>query len=141
MFILQLNVMMRRIENPETEADKLLNSRMNSCRTSIEMMFGEIFNYFKILDVKRKIKIYKNGRYNRKLILMVFFLHNCYTCLNGNTVSSMFELEPPSIEDYLHLNENHMLQNDEDDDVPLGYTYDYGSKKIVYDISEDFVVN
>ena len=135
------SVILRRIENPETDVDKLLNNRMNSCRTSIEMMFGEVFSLFKLLGAKRKMKLYKNGRYNRKLIIIIFFLHNCYTCMNGNSVSSMFNMIPPNIEDYLHLDDNHSLHTDEDDEVPLGYTYDYGNKQIVYDSNEDIIMN
>ena len=134
-------VILRRIENAETEVEKLLNTRMNSCRTSVEMMFGEIFSLFKILGDKKKIKILKNGRYMRKLIIVIFFLHNCHTCMNGNTVSSMFNLTPPTIEKYLHLGEDHQRHYDDEDDVPLGWTYDYGGKRIIYDTSENIIVN
>ena len=135
------HVILRRIDNATSEVDKLINGRMNSCRTSVEMMFGSMFNLFKILGAKKKLKLLKNGRYIRKLILVIFFLHNCHTCFNGNTVSSMFELDPPSIEDYLHLDEDPTLHTDDDDEVPLGFTYDYGAKEIEYDSSEDIIVN
>ena len=61
--------------------------------------------------------------------------------LSGKTVSSMFNMKPPSIEDYLHLDENHLVYLEDNDDIPLGYTYDYGGKRVIYDISEDITVN
>ena len=61
--------------------------------------------------------------------------------MNGNSVPSMFNMIPPNIEDYLYLDDNHSLHTDEDDEVPLGYTYDYGSKQIVYNSNEDIIMN
>ena len=91
------NVILRRIEEPKTEVEKLLNSQMNSCRTSVEMNFGSAFGLFKLLEAKKKMKLYENGKYNRKLIIIIFFLHNCYTCMNGNSVSSMFEMNQTKV--------------------------------------------
>ena len=61
--------------------------------------------------------------------------------MNGNTVSSMFNMTPPTIEKYLHLKEDHQRHDDDKDDVPLGWTYDYGGKRIIYDTSDDIIVN
>ena len=45
------NVIMRRIENEDTEPKKLLNSYLNCCRTMVEMMFGDSFKLFKLLGI------------------------------------------------------------------------------------------
>ena len=49
-------------------------------------------------------------------------------------------MNPPSIEDYLHLEEDHTIHTDDDDQNPLPFTYDYGAKKIVYDCAEDIIL-
>ena len=113
---------------------------MNSSRTSVETLFGDLFNLFKILTKKNKLKLLKNGKYIRKLIIVIFFLHNCHTWMNGNRVSSMFNIHPPSIDTYLHLEDDHTLHTDDDDQNPLPYTYDYGGNRIVYDSAEDIVL-
>jgi len=40
--------------------------------------------------------------------VVCFYLLNCYTCFNGGACNSMFEMFPPTIEDYLPLHE-HLL--------------------------------
>ena len=60
--------------------------------------------------------------------------------MNGNSVSSMFNLHPPSIDKYLHLEDDHTLHTDDDAQNPLPYTYDYGGNRIVYDSAEDIVL-
>ena len=44
----------------------------------------------------------------------------------------MFNAEVPTIDEYLPLEEELNILDDEDDNVPLGYTYDYGGKRVVY---------
>ena len=34
------------------------------------------------------------------------FLLNCYMCMRGNVVTAFFNVQPPSIEEYLPLDEN-----------------------------------
>ena len=39
------------------------------------------------------------------LVLFGFFSMNCLTCLNGNLSTSMFKISPPTINQYLPLDE------------------------------------
>ena len=64
---------LRKIINPEEDVQKLLNKRLNKCRISIEMLYGDLFNLFKLLSMKRKLKLLKDGRRVRKLIIVAFF--------------------------------------------------------------------
>ena len=52
----------------------------------------------------------------------------------------MFNIHPPPIGDYLHLEDDHTLHTDDDDQNPLPYTYNYGRNKILYDSAEDIVL-
>ena len=38
--------------------------------------------------------------------LMGFFIQNCSTCMRENVVSSMFDLIPPTIQEYIPINED-----------------------------------
>ena len=40
-----------------------------------------------------------------RLGIVCFFLMNCRTCLRGNQVNSMFDSVPPTLNEYLPLNE------------------------------------
>ena len=128
---------LRKIINPDDVVDKLLNQRLNKCRTSVEMLYGDLFNLFNLLSTKKKLKLLRNGKHVRKMIIVAFFLQNCHTCLNGgNCVTSMFNAVAPTLEEYLPLDEDIVTLNDGDDEVPLGYTYDYGSKSKKYNKNE-----
>ena len=133
---------LRKIDNPKNDAEKLLNQRLNKCRTSVEMLYGDLFNLFTLLSTKRKLKLLKNGRHVRKLIIVSFFLQNCHTCLNvGNCVTSMFGSKPPTIDEYLPLDEEIVCMDIGDDEIPLGYTYDYGGVAKKYKPFEDIRIN
>lgn len=130
-----------KIIDPKEDVDKLLNQRLNKCRTSIEMLYGDLFNLFKLLSARKKLKLLRNGRHVRKMIISSFFLQNCHTCLNrGNCVTSMFNAVAPSLEEYLPLEEDIVPMDDGDDEVPLGYTYDYGGKSKKYNKNEDIEI-
>ena len=76
------------------------------------------------------------------MIIVSFFLQNCHTCLNGdNCITSMFNAVAPSLEQYLPLDEDIVTLNDGDDEVPLGYTYDYGGKSKKYNENEVVQIN
>ena len=133
---------LRKIANPKNKEQKLLNQRLNICRTSIEMFYGELFNLFKLLSSKRKFKLLRDSRHERKMITVAFFLQNCHTCLNGgNCVTSMSNAVVPCLEEYLHLDEDIDPLYDGDDEISLGYTYDYGGKYQRYDPVEDININ
>ena len=118
-----------RIRDEATEVEHLLNRRCNSNRTSVEMLYGDLFNLFWFLSMQKKIKLKKGGRYAKQICIVAFFLQNCLTCLNGgNCVATMFNTEPPTIEEYLPLNEDITPLKEGGDKVQLSYTYDYGGR-------------
>ncbi len=76
---------------------------MNGLRTSIEHSFGLFNNLQKILSKTYVLKILNKRGFIVKRILVYWIVLNCYTCLNENTVSTMFDLQPPDIIDYLRI--------------------------------------
>ena len=74
------------------------NDSMSAVRVSVEWLFGDIVNYFKFVDFKKKLKI---GLSNvGKIYIVCDLLQNALTCLYGNLTSEYFDCHPPSLEDY-----------------------------------------
>jgi hypothetical protein len=91
------------------EVDNLirkLNHRMSGVRQAIELMYGQLFNLFHLLQAKWQIKIFHDVTLAYHLGVISFFILNCYTCLNGSPCNSMFNSFAPTIQDYLPLEEN-----------------------------------
>ena len=74
------------------------NDSMSNVRTSVEWLFGDIVEYFKFMDFKKNLKIGLSSI--GKLYVMCALLRNALTCLYGNSTSSFFELDPPTLEEY-----------------------------------------
>ena len=66
--------------------------------TSVEWLFGDIVEYFKFMDFKKNLKIGLSSI--GKLYVVCALLRNALTCLYGNSTSSFFELDPPTLEEY-----------------------------------------
>ncbi len=99
----------------EIEFLRRLNFRMSGIRQSIEHMYGQLFNLFRLLKTPRQFKLYNDGQFAYRVGVICFFILNCYTCLNGSPCNSMFNTEPPSLEEYLPIDENlhHYIPNDD----------------------------
>lgn len=80
---------------PQMEA---FNDSMSNVRTSVEWLFGDIVQYFKFMDFKKNLKIGLSSI--GKLYVVCALLRNALTCLYGNSTSSFFELDPPTLEEY-----------------------------------------
>jgi hypothetical protein len=91
-----------------------LNHRMSGVQQSIELMYGQLFNLFHLLQAKWKIKILWNATLAYRLGVICFFILNCYTCLNGSPCNSMFNSFAPDIQDYLPLDEELVPYVDDD---------------------------
>ena len=78
---------------------KAYNASMSAVRSSVEWLFGDIINYFKSLDLKKNLKIGLSSV--GKMYIVSALLQNALTCLYGNQTSSFFDLEPPTLEEYL----------------------------------------
>lgn len=77
---------------------ELYNKSMSEVRVAVEMLFGNISNYFKFIDFKRQMKV--NLSPLGKIYFVCALLENAQTCLYGNQVSHMFGIDPPSLNDY-----------------------------------------
>ena len=77
---------------------EMFNDSMSSVRVSVEWLFGDILNYFKFLDFKKNLKIGLSSV--GKTYVVCALLRNALTCLYGNQTADVFELDPPSLQDY-----------------------------------------
>ena len=73
---------------------------MSEVRVAVEILFGNISNYFKFIDFQRQMKM--NLSPLGKIYFVCALLENAQTCLYGNQVSQIFEIDPPSLNDYFH---------------------------------------
>ena len=64
---------------------QVYNSAMSEVRSSVEWFFGDIINYFKFLDFKKKSEDW---------------IKQCGENVCGNQTSEFFEVDPPSLQDY-----------------------------------------
>ena len=75
------------------------NSRMSSVRECVEWEFGKMMKMFAFLDFRKNLKVLLSPV--AKYYLVGGLLTNCHTCLYGNQTSRYFQLDPPSLENYL----------------------------------------
>jgi len=94
-----------RYQTPCTEWESMVNKRMSAVRICEEHAYGSVFNLFRLLTVQRQMTLLRNGATKRRLGVVTFFLHNCYTCFRGNGANTMFRTVPPTIAEYLPLHE------------------------------------
>ena len=81
------------------------NNAMNSIRTSAEWPYETVTSLFHIMRSKHNKKFLLQDRLLNEVLhqqlRVVFFLYNCYVCLNGSKFGKFFATEPPSLNDYL----------------------------------------
>ena len=65
------------------DQQKEFNTAMSSVRTSVEWLFGDVINYFKFMDFKKKLKIGLSPA--GKMYVVCAILQNAHTILYGNT--------------------------------------------------------
>jgi len=75
------------------------NLDMNSARISVEWNFAGVNNNFAFMNYSPNLKLYLQpiAVYYKVSVI----LSNCRTCLYGNQTSKYFELDPPTIQEYL----------------------------------------
>ena len=81
---------------PNMEA---FNEAMSSVRVSVEWLFGDVLNDFKFLDFKSSLKLGLSAV--GKHYIVAALLRNTLTCLYGNNTSTFFQVDPPTVQDYL----------------------------------------
>ena len=74
------------------------NQSMSQVRIAVEWVFGDIINYFKLLDFKKNLKISLSAV--GKFYIVSALLRNALTCLYGNSTSNFFQLDPPALNEY-----------------------------------------
>ena len=84
-----------------TEEERLFHKRMSGVRVAVEWNFGKIISLFAFLDFKKNQKLFLQPV--AMYYLVGALLTNCHTCLYGNETSAFFGVQPPSLEEYLHL--------------------------------------
>ena len=77
---------------------EMFNESVNTVRSSVEWLFGDIVNYFYILQKNWKIGLSQVG----KMYIVCSILRNGLTCLYSNTTAVFFGLDPPSLNDYFN---------------------------------------
>ena len=75
------------------------NKSMSSIRVSVEWIFGDVVNYFKFMDFEKNLKIGLSQV--GKMYIVAAVLRNALTCLYGKETSQFFELDPPTLQEYL----------------------------------------
>ncbi len=71
---------------------------MSRVRVAVELVFGDIANYFKFVDFEKNLNtgLSAVGKFH----VVSALLRNALTCLHGNTTSMYFHVVPPSLNEY-----------------------------------------
>lgn len=83
-----------------TAAQLHFNKEMSTVRQAVEWGFGKIVAEFAFVDLKKKQKILKQRV--ARMYKVATLLTNCHTCLYGSQVTSFFDLDPPTLQEYLN---------------------------------------
>jgi hypothetical protein len=77
----------------------LFNKKMSAARACVEWAFGKILNLFAFLDFKKNQKLFLQPLGKYYIVAAIFV--NCHTCLCDSETSTYFDLEPPTLQEYL----------------------------------------
>ena len=92
-----------RYRNPNAR-ELRVNMRFAPLRVYVEHTFRDLRNIFRFFNSAARMRLLFDGEMVMKIMVVGFFVLNCYYCLN-NTSSRSFDLQAPSIEEYLPLDE------------------------------------
>jgi DDE superfamily endonuclease len=106
-----------------TDFHRRLNTRMSGSRISIEHCLGFHNNLFKLFRTPELLSLFMNGEHVHNLVLVSFFVLNCYFCLN-QSASAMFSVQAPTLDQYIPLSEI-LVPAPFVEDWELGETYVY----------------
>ena len=116
-----LPIILQRYTNPSVD-DNRINTRLVSVRQNIEHIFVLYSNVFELFNNPKRLKLLHCGKENVQLIFNLLLLLNCYKCFDGSPNS--FEMNPPSITEYLPLDDMLPPAPDVTADL-LGEVYNY----------------
>ena len=123
MSLVNLTTIVARYRN-DNETFRMINARMSSVRESIEHLFSLHHNIFSLFHDPARFRLLVSGVEVTRLIFNSFLLLNCYICFNES--QNNFMICPPSLEEYLPLNEVIPPAPDVSD-MDLGDVYNYHS--------------
>ena len=90
----------------QLELDGVVFDHFDAIRASIEIMYGRHKTMFPLFAGNKRLKLKAGGAADVSCLIMYsFFVMNCYTCLNGSACTGMFDILPPTINEYLPLDE------------------------------------
>jgi hypothetical protein len=94
-----------RCRAPLSDWEEIVNICMALLHICIEHLFSLYFNLFKLLKMMHQMTVLRTSADKICLCTICFFLLNCYTCMNGSATNTTFGTVPPSIEEYIPLDE------------------------------------
>ena len=85
--------------NALSAEEQVFNRQMSEARVSVEWGFGGVYAKFGFLLMKSQMRLGLQpiGQY----YIVATLLYNCYACMYGNEISKFFDLESPTLEEYL----------------------------------------
>jgi hypothetical protein len=81
------------------DVEKESNVSMSKVRVAVEMEFGKTAMYFSGSKWKYGNRILQTKPALKYILAIIF--KNIHTCLHGSSVSKMFQLDPPTLEEYI----------------------------------------
>jgi len=90
-----------RYANEATPAHETFNMRHASCRVPVEWAFGHVSILWAFVDFHKNQKFFLQpvGVYYRVAVLLT----NMHACIYGSEIASHFEVDTPSLHEYLHV--------------------------------------
>lgn len=84
---------------PLTPAEQAFNTAMAAGRVRVEWIFLKVIMRYAYLDHHKQLKVFRTpvGLYYSVATLLT----NVHSCLYGNQTANFFNLQPPSLEEYL----------------------------------------
>ena len=89
----------------DDETEEAIFEQFNLMCTSIGMMYGRLKTLYPLFGGSRRLRLMQRTGETSRLVLLAFFSLNCLTCMNGCSANTMFDIAPPTIAEYLPLDE------------------------------------
>jgi len=94
---------------------EIFNKAMNAARVSIEHVFGIVVSLWAYVDFSKKQNL--SWTNPATAYLNAQFLTNCHNCMYGNQVSNCFQIDPPTLHEYIHTLREEPEGPDVNDDI------------------------
>ena len=94
---------------------EIYNKAMNAARVSIEHVFGIVVSLWAYVDFSKKQNL--SWTNPATAYLNAQFLTNCHNCMYGNQVSNCFQIDPPTLHEYIHTFREEPEGPDVNDDI------------------------